>query len=187
MSRPSRRPQWRVTTAQRPAYRKPPARVLRSTSTARAAVALCARWRAFAQGGATPPQTPPPLPPHATDTCSRCSQVIQSGGNVKITIFNIFFTTSPGCTRASFAALFGGRFWVALRIPFACFCSWSSDFWRKPLVRVQLRMLRCFVLRPGSIYAFRFRSDCRFVPCRMCGPGARYRSWGQICVNIYGI
>ena len=158
-----------------------------STSIARAALALCARARAFARGGAAPPLTLTPLPPHATDTCSRCSQVIQSGDNVKITIFNIFFTTSPGCTRASFAALFGGRFWVALRVPFACFCSWSSDFWRKPLVRVQLRMLRCFILRPGSVYPFRFRSDCRFVPCRMCGPGARYGSGVSCVFNIYGI
>jgi hypothetical protein len=137
--------------------------------------------------GAAPPLTPPPLPPHATDTCSRCSQVIQSGDNVKITIFNIFFTFFPRCTRASFEALLRGRFWAAWRVPFAYFCSWGSDFGRKPLVLVQLRMLQCFVLCPGAIYVVRFRSDCQFAPCRMCGPGARYGSGGQMCVNIYRI
>ena len=155
-----------------------------STSIARACSLCVLVHERLREEGAAPPLTPPPLPPHATDTCSRCSQVIQRGDNVKITIFNIFFTFSPGCTRASFAALFGSRFWVALRVPFACFCSWGSDFWRKPLVRVQLRMLRCFVLRPGVVYEFRFWSDCRSVPCRMCGPGARYGSGGQMCVNV---
>ena len=131
------------------------------------------------RGGAAPPLTPPPLPPHATDTCSRCSQVIQRGDNVKITIFIIFFTFSPGCTRASFAALFGSRFWVALRVAFACFCSWDSDFWRKPLVRVQLRVLRCFVLRPGVVYEFRFRSGLSICAVSNVWPGGTLRVRGS--------
>ena len=158
-----------------------------STSIARVFSPCVLTRERLREEGAAPPLTPPPLPPHATDTCSRCAQVIQSGHNVKITIFNIFFTFSPRCTRASFEALFRGRFWVAWRVPFACFSSWGSDFWRKALVRVERRMLRWFVLCPGAIYVVRFRSDCRFVPCRMCGPGARYGSGGQMCVDIYGI
>ena len=77
-----------------------------STSIARVFSPCVLTHERLREEGAAPPLTPPPLPPHATDTCSRCSQVIQSGDNSKITIFNMFWTFSPRCTWASFGLFF---------------------------------------------------------------------------------
>ena len=124
---------------------EPPARALSSKSNRARCSLLCARARAFARGGAAPPLTPTPLPPHATDACSRCSQVIRWADNLKITIFYILFTFSPRCTWASFEALLGGRFVVAFRTAFPLSVTFAPDSFCSRSVGLALRLVHTFL------------------------------------------
>ena len=137
--------------------------------------------------GAAPPLTPPPLPPHATDTCSRCSQVIRWADNLKITIFNIFFTFSKVCTWASFEALLGGGFVVAFWTAFPLSVTFAPDSFCIRSVEFSLRLVHTFLASVAAVSVFRLRCNGAHVRCRMSGPGARYGSGGQMRVNIYGI